>query len=126
MKYPAMAMKAGTLAVLAISVPGGVGAEPVTNQTRCPVAVAAFDANNREKALEAVTFIKNAMEALDSMHTENGEPGIIAQLSDDGFTKLALLAVERCREYPKSTVYNSAAFVYQGTREAELSTGLAQ
>jgi hypothetical protein len=98
----------------------------LTDKTHCNVAVQPFENNDTEGALEVMIFIKNTMEALDSIHTDNGEPGVIANLSDDGFSHIALAAVENCREKPKTTIHDSAAFVYMGLRELEFSVGGAR
>lgn len=101
-----------------------MGAE-LTGRTRCVDAIKMFDPPSTG-LIEVVNYIKNVMETLDSKHTENGEPGIIAQLSDEGFKTLVATTTVWCRDHPRQTVYNSAAFVYTGAREMELEMGTAK
>jgi hypothetical protein len=101
-----------------------MGAE-LTDQTRCVDAIKRFDPPQTGLG-ELADYIKNVMELLDRKHTEDGEPGIIAQLSDDGFWNLVGSTTVWCRDHPRQTVYNAAAFVYTGTRELELELGTAK
>ena len=71
-------------------------------------------------------YILNTMDDMDSKHTEAGEAGIVAQLSDQGLVGMAAATSVHCREYLKMTVYNSAAFVYRGIRDMELQLGTAK
>lgn len=76
--------------------------------------------------LPIVNYIENMMYNLDQRHTDNGEPGIMSQLSDKGELDMAILAVEHCRLHPNSTIYNAAAFVYVGMRDLEIQFGTAK
>lgn len=60
------------------------------------------------------------------MHTDNGEPGILAQMSDEGVAEMAVLAIEYCRLHPKATIYNEAAEAYRGARALEIQLGGAK
>ena len=66
------------------------------------------------------------MEYLDQTHTDKGEQGIIAQLSDESMTGMVVLAVTYCRNHPQSTIYNASAMAYRITRTMEMRMGVAK
>jgi hypothetical protein len=71
-------------------------------------------------------YALNTMDGLDEAHTENGEPGIMSQLSDDGANGMVAAAVMWCRDHPKESAYNAVAFVYNGIRDMEMAVGAAK
>ena len=73
-----------------------------------------------------MVYIFNTMKYMDNKHRGQGEPGIMAQLSDKGRVNMAAATSVHCRDYPKMTVYNSAAFVYRGIRDMHLELGTAK
>ena len=101
-------------------------AAEITDKTSCAELVAAFDAKNMPQVRAFSDYILNTMDRLDAQHTQAGEPGIMSQLSDDGRLRMVPLASVSCRDHPKMTVYNSAAFVYAGIRAMELQLGTAK
>ena len=101
-------------------------AQEVTDTTSCTVLVAAVDSEARDRVRLFMVYILNTMEKMDSKHTEQGEPGIMAQLSDNGRVNMAAATSVHCRDYPKMTIYNSAAFVYRGIRDMQLEFGTAK
>ena len=104
----------------------GHAEELITDKTVCEVAVPSPDKADAENMAPLVIYIENSFDAMDSAHTEAGEPGIMAGLLDKGLTKMAILAVVHCRSNPKSTVYNFAAFVYRGYRDFQIEMGTAK
>ena len=66
------------------------------------------------------------MLALDDAHTQQGEPGIMARLSDEGMIDMAAMTITFCRKNPKATIYNTAAKVYREMRDLEVALGAAQ
>ena len=71
-------------------------------------------------------YVLNKMDDMDARHTQVGEAGIMAQLSDEGRASMAAMTSINCKDHPKMTVYNSTAFVYRGMREMQLQLGNAK
>lgn len=101
-------------------------AQEITDKTPCNMLLAAIDSEKSDRIRPFKIYIFNTMEDLDSKHTQQGDPGIMAQLSDEGRVNMAVVTVFHCRSYPKMTVYNSAAFVYRGIRDLQLELGTAK
>jgi hypothetical protein len=106
--------------------PALAGELNIDDRTSCSVAAKAFDKEDVPAMRAVINFIVATMENMDSMHTEKGEPGIVAQLDDKGMQELWAHAVAHCQLYPRSTIYNSAGFVYTGTRDLEMQLGVAK
>jgi hypothetical protein len=111
--------------VLSLAV-GQAAAMDLTDKTPCAAMVKAFDSNDPARVVSFATYALNKMDELDSNHTRRGEPGIMAQLSDDGRSSMVAITSVNCRKYPKMTIYNSAAFVYTGMREMQMQLGTAK
>ena len=85
-----------------------------------------MNTRNPEALTETKQYILNAMDKLDSAHTEAGEPGIMASLTDSGELDMVAMTAVHCQNHPKETIYNAAAFVYRGTRDMERQFGTAK
>lgn len=101
-------------------------AADIDDHTPCSVAVTAFDGNHPDDVSDVATYIVNTIQKLDEDHVDNGEPGILAQMSDQGEEALDSAAVVYCRQHPKSTIYNQAAEAYRGVRDMEMELGGAK
>lgn len=98
----------------------------VDAHTSCSVVPAALQKQDQE-AIEAIgNYVENTMDEMDLKHTENGDPGIMAQLSDDGLKHFIATSLAYCDAHPKSSIYNAAAFVYRGMRDLEMQFGVAK
>src|SRR5689334_17256447 len=76
-------------------------AAPFDEQSPCAAVVKAFERKDAPAVAAAATVIRDVFDRLDELHTRNGEPGIVARMTDDGVTNLAGVAVAYCREAPK-------------------------
>ena len=85
-----------------------------------------MDSENYERIRQFDRYIFNIMDKMDIDHVQDGEPGIMSQLSRDGRASLFAATSVSCRNHPNMTVYNSAALVYRGTREIEIQFGTAK
>ena len=96
------------------------------DKTACFVVKQAMDDKHRDQPTvsAALIYIENVFDRLDSGHTEEGEPGIMAKLSDEGLTKLAITAAVQCTHYPKKRVFDAAAGVYRGVRDFQKEMGV--
>jgi len=112
--------------VLSSNLASQARAAEITDKAPCSEMVAASDANNPVRFRPFILYIMNSMEVMDSRHTEAGEPGIMAQLSDEGRLNMAAAASVRCRNYPKMTIYNATAAVYRGIRDMQIQFGAAK
>lgn len=101
-------------------------AAEITDKTQCVEFVAALEARDFPMIRAFATYVLNTMDDLDIKHTQAGEPGIMARLSDDGRKRMVPITSVNCRDHPKMTVYNSAAFVYIGIREMQIQFGNAK
>ena len=101
-------------------------AADVNDQTRCPVATKAFDDKDMTAIREIGLYIANTMRDLDLNHTDNGEPGILAQMTDEARATAVVAAIEFCRQHPRATIYNEAGAAYDGLRDMELELGGAK
>jgi hypothetical protein len=101
-------------------------ADRLSDKTLCAVVPAIMDSNDRERKMEIIVFIQNAYEKFDRAHTEAGEPGIMAALSDNGLAGLVAMASVKCRNTPRLTIYNSASQVYRGVRDLQMEMGTAK
>jgi hypothetical protein len=103
----------------------GLAAE-FDDKTPCTKLFTALDNRDADKFRAGYHFVADTMDAMDSAHTEKGEPGIMAGFSDEGLLHAVTMVVEHCRSHPRMTVYNSAAFVYRGLRDLETQLGVAK
>ncbi len=101
-------------------------AAEITERTPCSVAIKAWDDRDIDLVRDVGLFIENTMQDLDSNHTDNGEPGIMAGMTDHGLASAVAAAVGFCRQHPKATIYNEAASAYQGLRAIEMQFGTAK
>jgi hypothetical protein len=101
-------------------------AERISENTACAAVPAIMDGNDRSRKIEVIVFIQNAFEKFDRTHTEVGEPGIMAALSDNGLSGLVAMASVKCRNMPRLTIYNSASQVYRGIRDLQIEMGTAR
>jgi hypothetical protein len=101
-------------------------AAEVTDRTPCSVAVKAWDSKDMDEVQAVGLFIENTMQDLDFKHTDNGEPGIMSGMTDQGRSNAVGAAVGFCRQHPRATIYNEAASAYQGLREIEMQFGTAK
>ena len=101
-------------------------AQTFDNKTPCSVSNALMDRGSREAAHPMFLYVINTMEDMDAAHTNIGEPGIMAKLSDRGRINMAAAVSVHCRNILLSTVYNSISFVYRGIREMQIEMGTAE
>jgi hypothetical protein len=101
-------------------------ASEVTEQTPCSVAIKAWDGKDIDAVRNIGLFVENTMQDLDFKHTDNGEPGIMAGMTDHVRATAVATAVGFCRQHPRATIYNEAASAYQGLRDIEVQFGLAK
>ena len=108
----------------------GVGspafAQNFNDRTICAAFTAKVYTRQPDLVLQGYLYIVNTMEKMDAGHTEKGEPGIMAALSDQGLKNLAAMATVHCENFPKMTVYNAVSFVYRGVRDMEIQFGVAK
>ena len=114
---------AGAVALMSLRV--GT-ASAMDAHTPCTAAIRASDTSSAEQMREVFLYVRETMVALDDVHTQQGEPGIMAQLSDQGMIDMVAMTVTFCRKNPKATVYNTAAKLYRETRDLEVALGAAQ
>jgi hypothetical protein len=88
--------------------------------------VAALESRDFPQIRAFAAYVLNSMDNLDMKHTQAGESGIMAQLSDVGRSRMVPITSANCRDHLKMTVYNSAAFVYTGMREMQIQFGAAR
>jgi hypothetical protein len=117
---------ASGFAALVAACPLPASAQGLGDRTPCSVSTTVMDSGDRERVGTLVGYIESVMNSMDSAHTEKGEPGIVAQLSDEGLTHLVAAVTVNCRDHPTMTIYNSTAFVYRGTREMQKQLGIAR
>jgi hypothetical protein len=101
-------------------------AAEITERTPCSVAIKAWNDKDIDAVRDVGLFIENTMQDLDFKHTDNGEPGIMAGMTDQGRASAVVAAVGFCRQHPKATIYNEAASAYQGLREIGMQFGTAK
>lgn len=106
-------------------VSAGTAAE-ITDRTPCSVAIKAWNDKDIDAVRDVGLFIENTMQDLDFKHTDYGEPGIMAGMTDRGRASAVVAAVGFCRQHPKATIYNEASSAYQGLREIEMQFGTAK
>lgn len=87
--------------------------------TPCAKVVSSFD--QQRYVPQIVTTITNVMVGLDDIHTNAGERGALAPLSDQGMTSVISLAVEDCREHPQKRLRDAAAKAYMELRATEFA-----
>lgn len=114
------------LAALILSAPGIAHAGNIDESTKCSVLNKQFSDDDYDAIRESAIFMMNVMDNLDMNHTENGEPGIMSEMSDKGRLNVAAVASDYCSQHPKSTIYNAAASTYRGIRAMEMSLGVAK
>jgi hypothetical protein len=115
--------------ILAVLIPTAPAlAASWTDHTSCAILNAVMDATAPPMVdvRASLLYISNTFETMDSRHTEAGEPGIMAGLSDNGLRDLAAAVAVHCGNFPRLTVYNAAAFVYRGTRDLMIDLGTAK
>ena len=108
-------------------------AKAIDANTPCSVAIRAFDSGKRagevlagapSPEVQAVgNYILNILDQLDRRHIEEGDSGILSDLSDTGRHALAASAVANCRLHPRRTIYNAADFVYHSVRDIQVQLG---
>ncbi len=97
-----------------------------TDNTPCSQIDTAMSQQDQDAEINYFQYVTGVFSNLDSMHVENGEPGIVGQWSDDGTLHSVILVSGWCEEHPKETVYNAAAEVYNGLRGMEMALGGAK
>ena len=102
------------------------GAANLDDRSLCTIVVKAMDTENREMLADIKQYVLNVMEKLDAGHTEAGEPGIMASLTDNGSLNMVALTAVHCQKFPKQTIFNASAFVYRGTRDMQKQLGTAK
>src|SRR5205823_867842 len=102
-----------------------VGQTAFSDPTPCALAVHTLESKDGAKIRDLVVLIRHTMDKLDSIHTQNGEPGIMASLSNDGFLDLSAMVTVHCRLHPQQLLFDSIAIVYRGTRDFEMEFGTA-
>jgi hypothetical protein len=101
-------------------------ADDYTDNTSCTEMATAFNNKDMDGIGDAVQYIENVFDNLDSSHVENGEPGVVGQWSDQGLRDNVAVVATWCQQHPKETVYNAAAEVYNGIRSMEMEFGTAK
>ena len=96
-------------------------AAEIGEKTACGIVVASFD--RKESVPGIVTTIRNVMETLDETHTDAGEQGVLASLSDKGMMMIVISAVEDCRDHPRKQLRDAAAKAYMGLRAMQQMFG---
>jgi hypothetical protein len=117
---------AGSVAIALIACVSPAHAGEITDKTPCGALVEVMDSENLERIRQYGYYIFNVMDKMDIGHVQRGEPGIMSQMSEAGKGQLFGATSVQCRNYPKMTVYNSAALVYRGTRDIEIQFGMAK
>lgn len=98
-----------------------VQAAGINETTSCAVAIKAFENEDRDGIIEAGTTIKNVMQSLDDIHTNNGEAGVLAPLSDKGMSSIIALALVDCQSNPRKKLRDAASKAYMELRAFQQS-----
>jgi hypothetical protein len=101
-------------------------ADNYSDSTPCAQMATAFNNKDMDGIADAVQYIENVFDGLDSRHVENGEPGVVDQWSDQGLRNNVAVVAGWCQQHQKETVYNAAAEVYNGLRSMEMALGVAK
>ena len=88
----------------------------VTADTNCQTVADYFVLEDTVRAREAFESIRDRMNALDRAVVARGQRSALAPLSEDGATKIYLLAVAYCRDGPRLTLGQATAEAYKGLR----------
>ena len=96
----------------------------INSRTPCTEAASAFDARDAEAARAIDHFIESVMRQADQEHIRRHEGGIIARMSDDGFSTIRATTISYCRQHTDDTVQQAAVAMYDGVRGAQVSMGL--
>ena len=126
--------KAGLRALIAaalLTVSAHAGPTPAFSQriddhTGCQVAIQAWNSSNVAVASAISEFIRNDFQIFDANHTNNGEPGILAGMTDRTMATMVAGVIGYCRLSPKATIYNESYQVYDGLRGIALQFGFAK
>lgn len=116
---PTLIMMTATVALVGLSQP--LHAADIGEKTACGIVVASFD--RKESVPEIVTTIKNVMETLDETHTDAGEQGVLAPLTDQGMMWIVISAIEDCRNHPRKQLRDAASQSYMGLRAMQQMLG---
>ena len=102
-------------------------AQGYDNTTNCPTLVSDLGGDQPGPGGgDAVHYVESVFTAMDMIHLENGDPGIVAKWSDKGLVSNVALVIDFCRQHPAETVFGASADVYNGLRSLETTLGGVQ
>lgn len=109
------------------AIAGTAHAYDFTNTTKCSAlnTIMAPSEPDMDDVRDAGHYIENIFYSLDSKHVENGEPGVTSDWTDQATTNNVASVMVWCSKYPRETVYNATAEVYNGIRDIEMQFGTA-
>ncbi len=98
---------------------GSAIAEPIGNQTTCMTVSAIMGPPQLSKReVDAVAkYVEAALMMIDEAHVANGEPSILARISEHGRGNIVAAVADRCREHPEETLLASVMAVYDGLKK---------
>jgi hypothetical protein len=113
-------MRIAAASILLASLAVAASAQTAINdQTPCAVAAHAFDAQDKPAIQNVGMYIQSVFAALDAMHTNMGEAGIMATLDDRSLGYLMAGTIGLCRQHPDVTIHDEAAVSYLEWRSTD-------
>lgn len=111
------------LVVLAMVATTPAGAVDIDAETKCPLAVEAFDDEDRAAIRTMTGYIASIMRTVDLYHVKQDEPSAIDPLNERGFNTIVVMAVMHCQDHPDQTVQEAAIATYIGHRVMQTEFG---
>jgi|SRR5271166_6193388 len=105
---------------------GQATAQSIDDDTKCRAVNAMMAASiaSNGKSADIVTYIEKIMKDLDRAHGLRGKAEIFPQMTANGQSAVALVAIDRCRTHPDLTLADTAVETYEAVRAMQASLGM--
>ncbi len=101
-------------------------ADELAENMPCSRLITVMNSHTQIRLHQSAAMIMKIMGKLDSAHIEHGETGIMDKLNNQGESAISELTSVHCREHPNMTIFNAAAYVYDGLRGLLIQIGTSK
>jgi hypothetical protein len=101
-------------------------AQTIDDDTKCATIelIMYAPSPDKQKVRGVLDYTLQTMQAVDRTHRLRGHIEIFPQMTGDGRTSVALIAVNRCRSHASITLADTAIETYEAIRTIRTSVGL--
>jgi hypothetical protein len=114
------------IVLVADCAPFGAFAQKIDDGTRCAdvIAIITIPQPDKQQVLAIEEYIKSLFNLMDTSNVGQGDPAVIAPMSEQGRNNAVDSAMAGCGEHPANTLRESTVQVYEHLKDVRRAMGV--